>query len=698
MPGYIKIIIWTLSALLVAIVLCVVALLNFNWNHARPWINNHASDIADRPVVINGNLTVLWTKPAMQTEGGWRGWVRWPQLTAEQVTIGNPDWTSGGSDMVQIKRLVVSLNPLALLEKTVQIPVLELDEAAIVLERRDDGKNNWTLGKGDSQPSGWTFELQKLELKQVSLQVTDAVSQLKLKTALDSLKEPTPEGYGIAWKASGTYNDAAVSGEGRAGKVLSLRESNTAFPLEGDVKVGQTTITVQGSVTRPQALAALDLRLKLQGATMSDLFPLIGVALPNTPPYSTEGHLTGVLDQAVQIWKYESFKGKVGSSDVEGTLEFLRQKPRSLLRGEIQSKLLKFSDLGPLIGVDPRKNTEKGKAKIKQPADKVLPVDPIGISVWGAMDADVKFTGQRIIRDKNLPIEDVQASIKLNDRILTLNPLNFGVAGGELRSIIKLNGQQETIKADMTISARHMKLKKLFPGAESMKASFGELHGDAALSSQGNSIAAMLGKANGEVKALVSKGTISHFLLEAAGLNIANLVMIKLFGDEQVVLNCLASDFKVTNGLMQVRGFQLDTSDAIIDVTGQISLATEKLALDVKPENKTLRIFTLRSPLYIKGTFKNPDVGVYTGALAARAGAAAALGIIATPFAALLPLLNTGTNDSNDCSTLLKAASEKAKAPPPGKSAKQEGRVKGSVSGKSTGKVKGSVSGKSAAR
>src|SRR3546814_5639000 len=108
----------------------------------------------------------------------------------------------------------------------------------------------------------------------------------------------------------------------------------------------------------------------------------------------------------------------------------------------------------------------------------------------------------------------------------------------------------------------------------------------------------------------------------------SNMVLVKLLGDEQIVLNCIASDFSVKDGVMQARTFRLETDDTIIDITGQINLATERLDLDIRPENKTLRIFTLRSPLYAKGTFKNPDVGVQKGPLIARAGAAVVLGVV----------------------------------------------------------------------
>src|SRR3546814_17346282 len=124
----------------------------------------------------------------------------------------------------------------------------------------------------------------------------------------------------------------------------------------------------------------------------------------------------------------------------------------------------------------------------------------------------------------------------------------------------------------------------LFPGAESMDASFGELHGDGELSAQGRSIAELLGHSNGEVKALVSRGTISRFLLDAAGLNVANMVLVKLFGDEQIVLNCLASDFSVEEGVMQARAFRLGTNDKTIDITGDINVGNKKRDLKKSPK------------------------------------------------------------------------------------------------------------------
>jgi uncharacterized protein involved in outer membrane biogenesis len=340
----------------------------------------------------------------------------------------------------------------------------------------------------------------------------------------------------------------------------------------------------------------------------------------------------------------------------------------------VLSNQLRLEDLAPLIGADSNASkAQRGVAPV-QPAGKVLPTEEFHTERWGSIDADVKFTGRKIIRQKALPIQDLVADVHLNNSVLSLTPLNFGVAGGNLVSTIKLDGSGKTIKAEMKMSARHLKIKQLFPTLESSRASLGEINGDAALSGVGNSVAALLATSNGELKALINQGTMSKYILEAAGLNIANVVLTKLFGDKPVKLNCLASDFAITNGVMQTRTFVLDTEDAIITVSGQIDLAKELLALDVRPKSKGLRIITLRSPLYVAGSFKSPDVGVNKGVLALKAGGAIALGVVA-PVAGLLPLVNMGAAQQTDCAGLLAEARQKPAAPPPGKTAHRPAKL-----------------------
>lgn len=663
-----RLLFWSIAALAVLLALCTALLLTFDWNRAKPWLNQRVSEATGRTFAIRGDLSLTWQK-AQTYQDSWRRWVPWPSLSAKDIVLDNPGWAKTGPHMAEIGQLTFSLSPLPLLANRIVVPTLELDTPSIALERKLDGENNWTFKS--SGPSAWQLELKKLVLAKGAVRLLDAVSKVDIKANIDSLPTTTAEGYGIGWKVSGIFNKAAVSGDGKAGAVLSLQNSSTPYPLQADVRVGKTAIGIKGTLTKPSDLAALDLRLKLSGASMSNLYPLTGIVLPATPPFSTEGHLTGKLNSAGGDWTYDKFSGRVGSSDLSGTFEYIAQKPRPLLKGTLLSNQLRLEDLAPLIGADSNASKANRGDGAAQPGNKVLPVEQFDTTRWGSIDADVKFTGRKIIRDKELPIQDLVADLHLKDSVLSLTPLNFGVAGGNLTSNIKLDGSNKVIKGEMKISARHLKIKQLFPAFQTAQASLGEINGDASLSAVGNSVATLLGSANGELKTLINQGTISKFLLEAAGLNIGNVVISKLFGDKQVKLNCLASDFAVTNGVMDARTFVMDTDDAIINVDGKVNLAKEALDLTINPKNKGLRIFSLRSPLHVTGSFKNPDVGVDKGVLALKAGGAIAFGILA-PVAAVIPLINIGPDQQSDCAGLLALARQKPVAPPPGKTLRQK--------------------------
>ena len=99
-----------------------------------------------------------------------------------------------------------------------------------------------------------------------------------------------------------------------------------------------------------------------------------------------------------------------------------------------------FADLAPLIGADSNAKQKARGGDSNQPADKVLPVEEFKTDRWRDMDADVEFTGNRIVHSEKLPFNDLYTHLLLTDGVLSLEPLRFGVAGGKLDAQIRLNG------------------------------------------------------------------------------------------------------------------------------------------------------------------------------------------------------------------------------------------------------------------
>jgi uncharacterized protein involved in outer membrane biogenesis len=651
-----------LAGVLILAVLLLALATAFDWNRARPWINDKVSAATERSFAINGDLSLSWERPRQQ-QSGWRRFIPWPHLRVQDVVLGNPEWAATGPDMARVRQADVSIDLLPLLRKTIRIDTLVLNDPNLILEKSKDDKNNWTFPKKEeNKESGWQFVVNSLHVTQGTVRYVDPAKYADATVRID-----TEDDGAVNFKLSGIFNEEKVSGGGKAGSLLALRDRNVRYPVQVLLKVGETTITADGHLTDPAHPNALDIELKILGASMADLFPLSGVVLPETPKFSTEGRVVGTFGGDNIRLRYEKFKGKVGSSDIGGTLEYLRRQPRPILSGEVVSNYLNLGDLSAIIGADEDNSKKKDEPKI--PPGKVLPVSPFKTARWGTMDVQVRFSGEKIVRSEALPIDDLHVDVKLDNGVLSLAPLKFGIAGGKLSTELSIDGRAEPAKARMKISARGLMLKEMFPAVEAMHASIGQINGDAQLSAAGNSVAALAASMNGEVKALVNQGSVSKLILEAVGLNVSSLVAAKLFGDRQVPLNCMAVDLAAVDGVMHARTFVLDTRDAAVRVDGDIDFAEEKLNLTVHPDSKGIRLISLRSPLYVSGSFKQPDVGVDKGVIATKAGIATVLGTVAAPFAALLALVNPGPGEDLPCNAMLSEAKQRPQAPPPGKSA-----------------------------
>src|SRR5690606_26748573 len=191
----------------------------------------------------------------------------------------------------------------------------------------------------------------------------------------------------------------------------------------------------------------------------------------------------------------------------------------------------------------------------------------------------------------------------------------------------------------------------------------GQVVGDVSLTATGNADPTWLVIANGDAQLLVNDGVISKGLMEIAGLNVGNYVLSKLFGDEDVKINCGAADLQMKNGVMTPRVFVFDTENAIVRIDGNVNFKKETLDLDIDPDSKGIRLFSLRSPLYVKGTFAHPDAGVQILPLAARGAGAVALGVLLTPVASLLALVAPSSGETDEqCGNMMKQMRQPGKA------------------------------------
>jgi uncharacterized protein involved in outer membrane biogenesis len=685
-PRPLRVLAWLIAIGLVVVGIGVAIIATMDWNRARPWVSQRVSAMLQRPFVIDGDLRVEWLRVS---EGdGERSWLAWPHVFAHDVAIGNPEWAKE-KHWIKVDELAFAVSPLPLLVKTLDIPAMRLTGTVVNLERRADGSNTWTLARSGSAPS-WNLVFGDLVLEQGRIVVDDAIQRVRLTIETTPLGAPlgfddvlrreeqaersqsaqtigeraarqfsaaaekrergdepdrsSGQAYEFEWTAKGTLRGAAIEGNGRSGGILDFRDADNPFPLQARFRSGKTRIAFIGTLTNPTALDALDLRLWLAGRSMADLFALTGVALPRTPPFATEGRLQVDFEKGASVFNYKDFTGRVGGSDLAGTLTYTEGDPRGKLTGALRSSLLQSVDLAELVGA------HAGDDEVK----RLFPDVPFSTERWNAMDADVSLSGDRVVHAKEWPIDKLETRIRLDRGHLRLEPLTFGIAGGRVDGAVRIDGADKPPSGQIEARAQGLEMQQLLPKLATAEASFGEINAAVALAGDGNSIASLMGSANGEVKLLVEHGQISKLLLETAGLNIGNLIRTRLFGDRSVELNCAVAQFVTAKGVMNAQAFLVDTDEALIEVGGHIDLGSESLELDVRPQAKRLRILSLRSPLFVRGSLLAPEVGVKKGPLIARGAGAILLAVFAAPAAALVPLIATSKRgDPGRCEALL---------------------------------------------
>jgi uncharacterized protein involved in outer membrane biogenesis len=244
--------------------------------------------------------------------------------------------------------------------------------------------------------------------------------------------------------------------------------------------------------------------------------------------------------------------------------------------------------------------------------------------------------------------------------LLRLEPLTFGVAKGRVKADIALDSRANPLKGDADIDVQGIALSRVFANAkEEAKQSFGTLYGRAKLTGRGASVGDLLGTSNGQLSLAVDGGQISLLLVELLGLDVAEAAT--LLGSRkrpQVALRCAVGDFSVKDGVAQPEAFIIDTDDTVVKVEGSVNFQEEHLDILTHPEPKDMSIFALRSPVQMRGAFKDPSVRPKAGPIVARGAAAAALAA-ANPLLALLPFIETGPGKDSDCGALLGHVKEK---------------------------------------
>jgi len=650
---------WWAGACAAVLAAVSAALVFFPWDLMRGPLNRYVSERTGRHFEITRHLDVRLGRTL--------------RVSLDGVEFANPDWARDPY-LIQAEGAEIDVSLWPLLRGRLDLPRVSLRQPRLALQLEPDGRRSWALGQ-DTSDTSTVPQVGSLLVDRGSLHFlasghgADIVAEFAIDASASS-------SLPLSYRARGTWARQPFAAQGRTGSVLQLSAPlQQPFPAQVSLTAGRTRLKASGTVASLVSLDGADASFDLQGQSLADLYKLIGVVLPETPPYA----LRGRLSKQAKAWTVAGIQGRLGRSDLSGSLVYDYAHPVPLLSGKLQSKELDFNDLGPLVGVPADRtgtatatvaagSSSSQRAAAPAPAPdrtaasrqrKLLPTATLDLERLKAMNADVWYSAADVQHVKALPLDRMNVHVKLDGGVLQLDPLTLGIAGGSLAGQLRIDANANPAAVSTRLEARLLQLNQLLPAVALTRSSLGKLNGRVDLQARGNSAAQMLASSNGNVALLMGQGEISNILLEFLGLDGGEIIKFLVRGDRNVRLRCAATAFDVKQGLMSSRTLVLDTDDTVINGHGQINLAQETLDIVLDPLPKDRSILSLRSPLKIGGTFAAPSAGPDKLALAGRAGLVLALGAI-NPLLALAATVETGPGKDEDCRRVLALASAPA--------------------------------------
>ena len=626
------------------LIVVIIAALAYGAVHIREWAVNKAESSTGRQITLANDIQAKW---------------RWPTTIFYLNNLQIANFEQGTAPhMLSVDKAVVSINFAHLLRGHVRLPQVTLENPKLLLEKDAKGNANWdfisnaggaaVLEMAKPDDRGDVPSIGRLMITKGTVEYKDPTRETDMKLVAETISGQAREHDKLQLNGNGTYQNQPFAMKMTGGSMFDLKQTDKPYPVDINVTIGKTNITLKGTMLDPIQFEGMDTALTIKGDDAAKLFDIFGTALPPTPPYDVTGQL--VYDDG--IWNFEGFKGRVGSSDLRGNVVWDRRDTdkkggRPLLRGEFISDRLNLGDLGGFIGA------RRGATKDENPY--IIPDANLDISRVKSMDADVTFTGKKLISDA-LPLDDFYMKVDLENSVLKINPVRFGTANGDIESFLTVNAQKEPVRIEGDFNFHRLSLKPIFAKLSDKLGqknyAEGYIGGTAKLAGTGKSLRQMFSNAHGDVGLGMEGGQLSNLIVELLGLDVAQSLGFLIKGDKPVAVRCIIGDFGVENGRMNVRHFVIDTTDSNIQGKGHINLKDETMDLTLQTYPKDNSFASLNSPLGLKGTLKHPDIQVNVLAVGARSALAAAAAIIAPPVAALA-FIEPGLGKDSNCKSLI---------------------------------------------
>jgi AsmA family protein len=574
-------------------------------DYLRGQLESRASDFSGRKTRI-AKVAVDWGTTA--------------HIHLEGVEVANASWAKA-DHMFTADQVDVDIRLWPLLRGNVVLPRVTLRKPSVSVETGDEDQSNWSFGEspvvsGAAQAVTPADRFQmplvgRLEIVDGHLGYRDAKRKLALDGTFSTVTGKADADPQAELSIKGTLEKEPLAVHFVGGSAIMLRDTDRPYPVDLEVAYGATRLAVKGTLDDPIQWKGANVQLSLAGPNLADIYPLLGIPGPPTPPYS----ITGKLDREPGVWKFEQTTWHVGGSDLAGDILIDQRSKISHLTAKLVSQHLLFADLAPLVGASPGK-TGNVSAQQKQTEEQLeangdlFPDVPLQVERLRAMNMDVSLDAKHVVAPSYLPVTALAFRVVIDSGRATVQPLTLAMAGGSLTGELGIDARTDVPRVQADLKMQNAELKAFFSGSRFFDTTEGKLQGHVVLAGNGRSLAQIMGSADGNIDMAMAGGTVSSLMVSLAGLQIADALVLYITGDNRIPIGCAVGRLDFRHGDVVFDNTLLDTQKSVLHVDGQLALASQVVKVEIKANPKKFDLLDLHGPVVVEGKLRKPKISL----------------------------------------------------------------------------------------
>ena len=391
------------------------------------------------------------------------------------------------------------------------------------------------------------------------------------------------------------------------------------FPVEMSLRAGDVRLETSGRLVPPVTPDNLDLELSLTADRVSSFEPFTGHRISEVGPVAASGNLAIRPDN----YTLQDLSLYVGQSDVHGNVSLDLTSARPRLSADLSSQRIHLAEIGAHSWTGDKEQPDAPPEPAKpdgdaEEEDQESWLERLQSSKVANLDLDLELQSEDIYWGGETG-GGGRVRIRSEEGHFEAGPFQLALADGRVEGHVSARADSGLLDADMELLVYDVEYGPIVRYFKPEGEGSGRIDLETRLVASSAPAGELIATADGEFRFAFFPRNVDTTLLNFWGAGLFRSMFRVVDPTDESILNCMAGDFSVTDGVLTANQFWFDTSRIRARGKGTIDLPQRTIDMTLKPRPKKRTFLTLATPARIKGPVEDPKISLKKGGMVGTA-------------------------------------------------------------------------------